>query len=202
MKNWRLISREIGVYTVWWVWLLLLGISTLWLMIGVFIHFGVLDKDSPGWVQAIGSIAAIFVAVLVAHRQGEQQTLERLNKDRVVSNLIVGVATRAASVASLLFHSFNDLQMQVQETNDEILTTVESQVLALRGINPMDLPRPEMVEPFLRIRAIMEQSYVMAGLLANGRDGHVDRLRCATVFAHNSQAAHIAAADLQQAALD
>ncbi|MNR67123.1 hypothetical protein D3C85_1909570 [compost metagenome] len=66
----------------------------------------------------------------------------------------------------------------------------------------MDLPRPEMVEPFLRIKAIMEQSYVMAGLLANGRDGYVDRLRCATVFAHNSQAARIAAEELQKAALD
>ncbi|WLI13441.1 MULTISPECIES: hypothetical protein [Pseudomonas] len=184
------------------MWLLILGIPTLWLMVGVFVHFGVLDKDSPGWVQAIGSIAAIFVAVLITHRQGEQQTMERRNKDRVVSNLIVGVATRAAAVASLLFHSFNDLQLQVQETNEEILTTVESQVLALRGINPMDLPRPEMVEPFLRIRAIMEQSYVMAGLLAKGRDGYVDRLRCATVFAHNSQAARIAAEELQQAALD
>lgn len=199
---WRLIFREMGVYTVWWVWLLMLGISTLWLLVGVFVHFGVLDNDSPGWVQAVGSIAAIFVAVLIAHRQGEHQALERRNKDRVVSNLVVGVATRAAAVSSLLFHSFNDLQRQVTETNEEILTTVESQVLALRGINPVDLPSSEMVEPFLRIRAAMEQSYVMAGLLANGRDGYVDRLRCATVFAHNSQAVHKAAEELQRVALD
>lgn len=108
---------------------------------------------------------------------------------------------RAAEVSSLLFRSFNELQLQVTETSEEILTTVESQVLALRGINPVDLPRPEMVEPFLRIKAAMEQSHVMASLLANGRDGHVDRLRCATVFAHNSQAVHKSAKELQQVAL-
>ncbi|WP_282363259.1 hypothetical protein [Pseudomonas sp. PS01297] len=197
----KLIGNKIGIYTIWALWLLIISNFMLWSMVGVFAHFGVLDKDSPGWVQAVGSIAAIFVAVLISQWQGEQQALERRKKDRVVSNLIVGVATRAAAVSSLLFQSFNDLQQQVKETNEEILSTVEAQVLTLRGINPMDLPSPEMVEPFLRIRAIMEQSYVMAGLLANGRKENVDPLRCATVFAHNSQAARIAADELQKAAL-
>lgn len=201
VSKWQSIPREMGVFTVWWLWLLMLGIPTLWLLVGVFVHFGVLDKDSPGWVQAVGSIAAVFAAVLIANEQGRQQARERQSKDRVVSHLVVGVAARAAAVSSLLFQSFNDLQQQVKETNEEILTTVESQVLALRGINPVDLPRPEMVEPFLRIRAAMEQSHVMANLLANGRDGYVDRLRCATAFAHNSQAVHRAAEELQQAAL-
>lgn len=202
VSKWQLISREMGVFTVWWLWLLMLGIPALWLLIGIFAHFGVLDKESPDWVQAVGSIAAVFAAVLVANRQGQQQVRERQNKDRVVSHLVVGVAKRAAAVSSLLFQSFNDLQQQVKETNEEILTTVESSVLALRGINPVDLPRPEMVEPFLRIRAAMEQSHVMTNLLANGRDGYVDRLRCATAFAHNSQAVHKAAEELQQAAAD
>ncbi|MFK3680657.1 hypothetical protein [Pseudomonas sp. NPDC088890] len=201
MSKWQSVSREIGLFTVYWLWLLALGIPTLWLLIGVFEHFGVLDRDSPGWVQAVGSIAAVLAAVLIANKQGRQQSQERQSKDLVVSHLVVGVATRAAEVSNLLFMSFNDLQQQVAETNEEILTTVESQVLSLRGINPVDLPRPEMVEPFLRIKAAMEQSHVMASLLANGRDGHVDRLRCATVFAHNSQAVHKAAKELQQAAL-
>ncbi|MGE8504083.1 MAG: hypothetical protein ACN6P1_17810 [Pseudomonas sp.] len=201
MSKWRFIPREMGIFTVWVLWLWIFGISTLWLLIGIFEHFGVLDTESPNWVQAIGSIAAVVAAVLVANRQGQQQAKERQNKDKVVSQLVVGVAIRAAAVSSLLFHSFSDLQQQVKETSEEILTTVESQLLALRGINPVDLPRPEMVEPFLRIRAAMEQSYVMASLLANGRDGHIDRLRCATVFAHNSQAVHKAAEELQQAAL-
>ena len=44
---------------------------------------------------------------------------------------------------------------------------------------------------------IMEQNHVMAGLLANGRDGYIDQLRCATVFSRNSQAANAAALELQ-----
>jgi hypothetical protein len=195
------IFRDIKIFTVYWLWILTLGIPTFWLIIGVLDHFGVLDKDSPGWVQAVGSIAAVLVAVLIANRQGRQQSEERQNKDLVVTHLVVGVATRAAEVSSLLFQRFGELQQQVTETNEEILTTVESQVLALRGINPVDLPRPEMVEPFLRIKAAMEQSHVMASLLATGRDGHFDRLRCATTFAHNSQIVHIASKELQQIAL-
>lgn len=201
MSKWQSNFHDIRLFTVYWLWLLALGIPTLWLLIGVFEHFGVLDKDSPGWVQAVGSIAAVFAAVLIANKQGRQQFQERQSKGLVVSHLVVGVAMRAAEVSSLLFRSFNELQLQVTETSEEILTTVESQVLALRGINPVDLPRPEMVEPFLRIKAAMEQSHVMASLLANGRDGHVDRLRCATVFAHNSQAVYRAAKELQQVAL-
>ncbi|WP_043309533.1 hypothetical protein [Pseudomonas sp. ML96] len=201
MSKRQLIPRYLGLFTVWWVWVMVMVIPSLWLLIGVFVHFGVLNGDSPGWVQAVGSIAAVFAAVLIANKQDEQQAQERKSKDRVVSNLVVGVATRAAAVSSLLFQSFNQLQQQIDETSEEILTTVESQVLALRGINPVDLPRPEMVEPFLRIRAAMEQSYVMAGLMAKGRDGYVDRLRCATVFAHNSQAVHAAALELQRVAL-
>ncbi|MBA6101718.1 hypothetical protein [Pseudomonas monteilii] len=202
MRKWQSVFREMGFFTVWWLWLLIMGIPTLWLLVGTFEHFGVLDTDSPGWVQAIGSIAAVFAAVLIANRQGQQQIRERQSRDKVVSLIVVDVAMRAAAVSSLLFQSFNELQQQVMETNEEILTTVESQVLALRGIDLVDLPRPEMVEPFLRIRAAMEQSHVMANLLAKGRDGYVDRLRCATTFAHNSQIVHGAAEELRQSLPD
>lgn len=178
----------------------MLGIPTLWLMIAVFEYFGVLDQDSPGWIQAIGSIGAVFAAVFIATHQSRQRAIEQRNRGLVVSRLVVGVATRAAGVSSLLFHSYNDLMRKVDETNEEILTLLESQVLALRGINPVDLPHPDMVEPFLKIRGAMEQSNVMAGLLVRARDGHFDHLRCATVFSHNSQAVAIAAQELERIA--
>lgn len=176
---------------------MLVGTTTLFVLIGVFAHFHVLDQESSGWVQAIGSIAAIFAAIAIANRQGEQQIRAHKTKDQVMMSLVIGVATRAAAASHALFIGFDDLQKQNKETNEEVLTAIESQVLALRGINATDLPKPEMVEPFLKLRGIMEQNHVLAGLLANGRDGYVDKLRCAVVFAHNSQAANEAACELQ-----
>lgn len=197
MQFLKSISAQMGTFTLWWGWTLLVGAATLFVLIGIFAHFHVLDQESSGWVQAIGSIAAVFTAVLIANRQGEQQIQAHRTKEQVIMNLVVGVATRAAAASHALFLGFVDLQKQQKETSEEILITIESQVLALRGINPVDLPKPEMVEPFLRLRAIMEQNHVMAGLLANGRDGYIDQLRCATVFSHNSQAATAAASELQ-----
>ncbi len=197
MQPLQSLSAQMRTFTLWWGWSLLVGATTLFVLIGVFAHFHVLDQESSGWVQAIGSIAAIFTAVVIANRQGEQQIQAHRTKDQVIINLVMEVATRAAAASHALFVGFDDLQKQNKETSEEILTAIESQVLALRGINPADLPKPEMVEPFLKLRAIMEQNHVMAGLLANGRDGYVDKLRCATVFAHNSQAANAAACELQ-----
>ncbi|WPE29277.1 hypothetical protein PshuTeo1_50430 [Pseudomonas hunanensis] len=200
MQFQKSISAQMGIFTLWWGWSMLLGATTLFVLIGLFAHFHVLDQESSGWVQAIGSIAAIFTAVVIANRQGEQQIQAQRTKDQVMMSLVTGVATRAAAASHALFVGFDGLEKQNKETNEEILTAIESQVLALRGINPADLPKPEMVEPFLKLRAIMEQKHVMAGLLANGRVGYVDKLRCATVFAHNSQAANVAACELQRLA--
>lgn len=199
MKRFEM-PESMKLASIWVVWVFL-AIGALGWALFMVLDFFEVKEHAAAWVQAVGAIAAIAGAFLIANRQSRQQAQDRRNKDLVVHHLVVDVANRAAGVSHLLFMNFNELQQQVIETSEEILMTVESQVLALRGINPVDLPRSEMVAPFLRIKAAMEQSYVMAGLLAKGRDGYIDRLRCATTFSINSQAVAIAARELQAISL-
>ncbi|PAA14433.1 hypothetical protein [Pseudomonas fragi] len=62
--------------TVWAVWLLIVGGAGLWVVvgsIGYFIKEGWLTSDASGWVQAVGSIAAILAAVWVAGRDSRER---------------------------------------------------------------------------------------------------------------------------------
>ncbi|WP_223462679.1 MULTISPECIES: hypothetical protein [unclassified Pseudomonas] len=139
-------------------------------------------------------MAAVVTALVVANKQARDTAQARRTNDEVVFRLDCGVATRAAAVSSLLFQNFDTIQSNDKAARVEIMTTVEEQLLAMRGINPVDLPLPDMVEPFLVIRGALEQSVVMARLLSD--TGTIDRLRCATTLSMNSQAIHDAARKL------
>ncbi|WP_454842505.1 hypothetical protein [Pseudomonas hormoni] len=152
------------------------------------------QNDAPAWFQVIGSLGAVVTALVVANKQARDTAQARRAKDEVVYRLVCGVADRAAAVSSLLFRNFDMIQSDDKAARVEIMTTVEEQLLAMRGINPVDLPLPEMVEPFLIIRGALEQSVVMARLLSD--TGVIDRLRCATTLSMNSQAIHQAARKL------
>jgi len=173
----------------------------LWLLspLGVLLVVGgavlaFMQKDAPAWFQVIGSLAAVITALVVANKQARDTAQARRSKDEVVFRLVCGVAERAAAVSSLLFQNFDTIQSNDKAARVEIMTTVEEQLLAMRGINPVDLPLPDMVEPFLVIRGALEQSVVMARLLSD--TGMIDRLRCATTLSMNSQAIHQAARKL------
>jgi len=55
--------------TVWAIWWLIVGGAGLWVIvgsIGFFVKEGWLPNDTSGWVQAIGSIGAILVAIWIS----------------------------------------------------------------------------------------------------------------------------------------
>lgn len=179
------------------------GSLSMWLIspVGAVAVIGTLvlifkQPDAPAWFQVIGSLAAVVTALIVANKQARDIAKARRNRDEVVFRLVCGVAKRAAAVSSLLFQNFDTMQSSDRAARTEIMTTVEEQALAMRGINPVDLPLPDMVEPFLIIRGALEKSVVMAQLLSDG--SAVDVLKCVTTLSHNSQAVNMAAVKLSE----
>src|SRR5690606_15302673 len=62
------IPQKMKILSLWAFWWLLIGGAALWLLVGsvaYWVKHGWLPADAAGWVQAIGSIAAIAVAVCV-----------------------------------------------------------------------------------------------------------------------------------------
>lgn len=151
------------------------------------------SSEAPAWFQAVGSVAAVFAALTVANKQARDTAHAQRVRDEVVFNLVVGIAKRADEATSLLFREFQTLHETDKAAKIEILTEVEEHLSAIRSIDPVELPLPAMVEPFLIIRGTLEKSVVMARLLS---EPDVDHLRCATVLQISSQRVHLASTQL------
>jgi hypothetical protein len=90
---------ERSLWALWW--LLLLGAS-FWLMVGsvsYWIRHGYLPADASGWVQAMGAIVAIGVAVVIplyqrAHEQAVR-TQERVGLEIARSEQLFSLCTEA-----------------------------------------------------------------------------------------------------------
>lgn len=66
--------------SLWAMWYLMFGAAGFWLLagsVGYWVKHGWLPKDTSGWVQAVGSILAIFVAVIVPAIMKRHETRRR-----------------------------------------------------------------------------------------------------------------------------
>ncbi|WP_375737720.1 hypothetical protein [Pseudomonas boanensis] len=73
------IKRRVLTATLWALWWLLVGSASVWLLAGSVAYWaktGWLPADTSGWVQAIGGLLAIGVALMIPFIQRAQ------NKDR------------------------------------------------------------------------------------------------------------------------
>ncbi|GGK15052.1 hypothetical protein GCM10009103_07670 [Pseudomonas koreensis] len=148
------------------------------------------SESAAAWVQAIGGIAAVGAAFYIGNKQARDTARARRQRDEVIFRLVCGIAKRAAEVSHVLFVNFDSLHESDTAKRVEVLTEAEEHLMAMKVVSPVDLPLPEMVEPFMAIRGALEKATVMARLLS---EPQVDRMRCATVLAHSSQKIKIAA---------
>ncbi|NIL19745.1 hypothetical protein [Pseudomonas sp. AN3A02] len=76
--NWKKLIEP----SVWVIWGLIVGGAGLWVIVGSIGYFGKegwLPNDTAGWVQAIGAIVAIGIAIWIPYRQRNQEAQERAN---------------------------------------------------------------------------------------------------------------------------
>lgn len=145
------ILQRLKIASLWMVWFFLSVGALGW---SLFIVLDAFDakRDAAAWLQAFGGIAAVGAAFYIGNKQTRDAMVARRERHEVIFKLVCSVTERAATVSSLLFKSFGDVQSGDIALKTEIITTVEAQLMALKGINPVDLPLQEMVEPFLVIR--------------------------------------------------
>lgn len=95
----RMIERSI-----WALWYLMFGAAAFWLLAGSIAYWVKLEwlpKDASGWVQAVGSVLAIFVAVIVPAMMKKDESRRRK-------------ITEIESVVGA-YHQFRNLIQETQE---------------------------------------------------------------------------------------
>lgn len=122
-------------------------IATIWLCITY-----VTVESAPAWVQAFGSVGAIWATAKVASRQQREQSKYRLEKDRVVIAAVAEIARAASMGVEQIYElAIND---QVKARTFEFVNQieyVEKQLQTIKGIELISLPKEEMIQPFLQL---------------------------------------------------
>lgn len=115
--------------TLWGIWcflLLLVAVLAIfpgWAAVGRLLE----TNAAPAWVQAVGSVGAILVAVWVSHAQERRSALRAATQavlmTRSFAGLLAAACQRAIEVAPV--NSFSDLQT-VRAVIDEVMITGRS----------------------------------------------------------------------------
>ncbi|MDH0097494.1 hypothetical protein N7333_13010 [Pseudomonas sp. GD04158] len=99
------VTQKMEEWSLWAMWWLLVGGATLWLLVGsvgYWVKHGWLPEDASGWVQAIGSIVAIAVAVIVPiHlrvRERADRVSEKHEQDLARSEQLIALCSEGISV--------------------------------------------------------------------------------------------------------
>lgn len=122
----RVVSQKMIEWSLWALWGLLLGGAVLWLLVGsvaYWVRWGWLPADTSGWVQALGTLGAIAVAVAVPIYQRAQDRKER---ERARLEQLSALCSEALEVVSDLDSeaAFADYDM-----NNSLRRTVLSDLL-------------------------------------------------------------------------
>jgi hypothetical protein len=124
-----------------------LGFITGWLCLTYLTK-----ENAPAWVQAVGSVGAIWATAWVANRQQREQAVHRLEKDKVVVAAIAEIARASSMAINRLFELASS--NQVKDKMEEFvrwIEYVERQHQTIKGIDLISLPKAEMIQPFLQL---------------------------------------------------
>jgi len=163
----RLVER-----TLWALWLLIFGGAGLWVVVGSIGYFsktGWLPNDAAAWVQAVGSVAAIFVAAFIASADRSFTKKNIRAREQVVIRAVEERCIDAFSAISALNHrlrtNFRPVTPDSPAEVKNALQKVESVLRDLQTIDLMSMPTTEVVECVLAARAIVQicQEFALEG---------------------------------------
>lgn len=97
MIRWRA-PRGMALASIWSVWILLAIGALGWALFVVLDAFDA-KKDAAAWVQAVGSVVAILIAIWVANRQSDERIEAMQSQDNELLKKIYGVAKYATQVS-------------------------------------------------------------------------------------------------------
>ncbi|MBV7489818.1 hypothetical protein [Pseudomonas sp. PDM30] len=142
--------------TLWVLWFLLMGGAVLWLLVGsvaYWVKHGWLPPDAAGWVQAIGAVLAIAIAVAVPmyqkfhERSVRAEDMKRLEVAR--SQQLLCMCTEAYRFIDL--GPEEEAYADFHVTNEMRRTILSDQLARLTDIQKGEL-NPERMEIGLKLR--------------------------------------------------
>ena len=173
MKKWKF-PLLMNTATVWVVWLFL-AIGALGWALFVLLDAFDAKKDAAAWVQAVGSVLAIIVAIAVASSQNQrayqaakQVERELLDKLFVVANFVADVSGNASSYLS---DNASDRRMV---SRFEI--SLRDCDYLMREVQFNEVPRAEAAIGWLELRAAVRDVLHAVQTIKEGKPGGVPML--------------------------
>lgn len=149
--------------TVWALWILIFGGAGFWVIVGSIGYFSKADwlpKDAAGWVQAVGSVAAIIVAALIASQDRRFTRSNIRARERVVIRAVEERCVNAFdAINALNYRLRNHYRPVTAESPTDVYRSLERTEGVLRDLHAIDLmsmPTTAVVECVLNARAIVK----------------------------------------------
>ncbi|MCP1506884.1 hypothetical protein J2Y83_002857 [Pseudomonas marginalis] len=149
--------------TLWAVWLLVVGGSALWVVVGSIGYFsktGWLPNEAAGWAQVVGSVAAIFGATYIASADRRFTKNNIRAREKVVIRAVEERCLEAAGTIRSLNHELRNYYRPVTlKSPTEIkkaLRRVEGALRDLSAIDLMSMPTTAVIDCVIAARAIVQ----------------------------------------------
>lgn len=184
--KWLNVPPLMSVATVWVVWLFL-AIGALGWALFVLLDAFDAKKDAAAWVQAVGSVLAIIVAIAVASSQNQrayqaakQAERELLDKLLVVANFVADVSVNASSYLS---DNTGDIRMV-----SRFEVSLRDCDCLMREVQFNEVPRAQAAIGWLELRAAVRDVLHGVQTIQGAKPGSISML-----VVYDMEAAAIAA---------
>lgn len=137
-------------------------VGAVWLIavicVGLDTFLQLKPGDMSGWVQAIGSIAAIISAIVIAGRQTRREQAAKRHDQRVMVMIVLDIAKRCNEVASAEkpVHRPTVYDTAIGRKNHE-LEKIEKLYLELQGLELPAVGSPGVVLATIELRGAVNE---------------------------------------------
>jgi len=141
---------EMKLTTIWIVWLFL-AIGSLGGALFVLLDAFDAKKDAAAWVQAVGSVAAILIAIWMANKQSQERIEIVRKQENELLKKIYGVAKYAAQVSVNTFVYINQEHPEATIVRKFLGALRECEILS-REVSFTQVPLSEVALGWLELR--------------------------------------------------
>lgn len=141
---------EITLTTIWVVWLFL-AIGALGGALFVLLDAFDAKRDAAAWVQAVGSVVAILIAVWVANKQSQERIETLRSQNNELLKKIYGVAKYAAQVSANTFFYLGQEQPEDEIVRKFLGALRDCETLS-REVSFVQVPLSEVALGWLELR--------------------------------------------------
>ncbi|MDP3814231.1 hypothetical protein [Pseudomonas sp.] len=168
------LPKEMVERSLWALWFFVFGGAGLWLIIGTVGYWnrlGWVPDNVSDWVQALGSIGALVVAIWISTRQRREQINDAHRREKVVSRAVIEIAVRAVDALAQLEKACGPsnrlFDLSRRNPVEEAIDLVDMSLLTMNGIEMVSLPNEYMIPPLFLIKGALVKGMVCGEGLKN-----------------------------------